>query len=637
MAHPATHERHAYGEKIAHTRNFPCPICGGYETMPQHLGVRCYGFTIGSDVAFCTRESLGGALRPTAQGYYPHQLKRRCNCGNDHGSVVAAVRSETLRNQSVPVVRPAEGEGRIGSLIADSPMYAGLVDPSFDPELPVSERYYAMRDIQGLILAFHQRINLASGEKVMPWHAALPDGPEPVPAHYLYGLELLHDLQPGETVFLTEGEEAARALRRQGLVALATVCGAKGTPVDEVLAYLRPYVVVLWPDNDPDGLAHMARIGSRLRALGTYGVGWLEPPVNAVKGFDAADYYKDENEDPEYVNEIVADFLQTAVPFLEKEPWLEPQPGEDPVDVFDGNERAKARRRQAIELQGIVADALDRLGENGDASDIRTCNKRWNAGYCDPKLGGCGKRIATRRSCGTPVCPRCSLSRMFGLLRDKLPDYEGLKFHFYRLRPHHAIEMRECVKRMAERFTTARKRHDLGGGWYAPVFSRSPYLLIAVDDAGEQPGDAFSGFDVESAGNGSLEDFGYRVADAYADEVREVFDGDMEYEAQRDFLHAVKGRRRLQGFGKIEADPTSGTSMQRNLDQQGNSESADPLAKTYLKPFSGSHRQHKKGELSDCPFCNAHTVHFYSSINLIEDQIIDEGNGKYSWRYLKAS
>ena len=63
---------------------------------------------------------------------------------------------------------------------------------------------------------------------------------------------------------LVEGEKAAEALVAADLCAVATVTGAHQIPDPESLKVLRDRRVVLWPDNDEPGRAHMARIGAAL-------------------------------------------------------------------------------------------------------------------------------------------------------------------------------------------------------------------------------------------------------------------------------------------------------------------------------------------------------------------------------------
>jgi hypothetical protein len=129
-----------------------------------------------------------------------------------------------------------------------------------------------IRDMEGVAQAIHERIDYSDGSKSFAW--SRPNGSKGLKGRKtaslpLYGSEQLAGLLAGSTVVVCEGEKAADAARRLGVVALGTVTGA-GNPIhnDTVLQVLVPFDVVLWPDNDAPGRAHMVEIGRRLLALG---------------------------------------------------------------------------------------------------------------------------------------------------------------------------------------------------------------------------------------------------------------------------------------------------------------------------------------------------------------------------------
>jgi hypothetical protein len=110
----------------------------------------------------------------------------------------------------------------------------------------------------------------------------------PTTALPLYGAELLNDAPLEAEVYLVEGEKAADALRGHGLLATATVTGAKGTPGPEALSVLYGRRVFLWPDHDEVGCEHMERIARELAGFATSvrRVFWGEKPSD-----DAFDYF----------------------------------------------------------------------------------------------------------------------------------------------------------------------------------------------------------------------------------------------------------------------------------------------------------------------------------------------------------
>jgi hypothetical protein len=67
----------------------PCPVCGGWPSLPRGRGTRCAGFlSSNSRFAYCTREEYAGPLLPsfrTSPPAYRHRLAGACDCGANHG------------------------------------------------------------------------------------------------------------------------------------------------------------------------------------------------------------------------------------------------------------------------------------------------------------------------------------------------------------------------------------------------------------------------------------------------------------------------------------------------------------------------------------------------------------------------
>ena len=162
--------------------------------------------------------------------------------------------------------------------------------------VPTNATPYDVRDGSGAIIARHVRQEYSDGPKKYLWFQ--PDGTPGLAGVKtaglpLYGAHLLVKCEPGTLVPVAEGEKAAQALINKGIVAVATVTGAAGTPSSESLSILRAYgvVPVLWPDNDEPGHQHMNRVGARLANMDLQPriLSWPEAP----KGGDAADYAGD--------------------------------------------------------------------------------------------------------------------------------------------------------------------------------------------------------------------------------------------------------------------------------------------------------------------------------------------------------
>ncbi len=152
--------------------------------------------------------------------------------------------------------------------------------PSRAPSTGNGVTRYEVRDTAGALHATHVRKDLPNGNKQIWWE---PKGKRTADLP-LYGAE---NLNGQHTAVVVEGESAADSLSKQleddHIAVVATVTGASGTPSDDSLGPLLDYDVILWPDADPEGMAHQGRIGARLLQLG-------HPNVRIVSGLDAADF-----------------------------------------------------------------------------------------------------------------------------------------------------------------------------------------------------------------------------------------------------------------------------------------------------------------------------------------------------------
>ncbi len=68
-----------------HTRQRPCKVCDGYDSMPRGQGKRCSGF-ISDDGEYehCSREELAGDVVQDDGGTYAHKMHGACRCGTTH-------------------------------------------------------------------------------------------------------------------------------------------------------------------------------------------------------------------------------------------------------------------------------------------------------------------------------------------------------------------------------------------------------------------------------------------------------------------------------------------------------------------------------------------------------------------------
>lgn len=156
---------------------------------------------------------------------------------------------------------------------------------------PVNEngvRQFHVRDASGNKVATHHRKDEAGKKKVW-WTTEKGSGLGGLKGSSLplWGSEAIGSIPKDEPLIVTEGEKAAFYLTHRGIPALGSVTGASGTPGEEALAPLAGRTVVLWPDADEEGRAHMQRIADALEGIAEVRVyEWPEAPN---KG-DAADH-----------------------------------------------------------------------------------------------------------------------------------------------------------------------------------------------------------------------------------------------------------------------------------------------------------------------------------------------------------
>jgi KaiC/GvpD/RAD55 family RecA-like ATPase len=164
-------------------RDRRCPICGGAEADPRGQAKRCNGYlSPDGEYARCSRDEHAGALAiEAATETYVHRLTGDCRCGQHHGA--DATRSKQ-REEILAVYRYLDEKGaHLYDVLRIAPK-------TFRPRRP-------------------------DGKRTL-------DGVRRV----LYRLPELLAADPGETVFVVEGEKDVDNMRRLGLVATTNAGGA---------------------------------------------------------------------------------------------------------------------------------------------------------------------------------------------------------------------------------------------------------------------------------------------------------------------------------------------------------------------------------------------------------------------------
>jgi hypothetical protein len=189
----------------------------------------------------------------------------------------------------------------------------------------------------------------------------------------LFGWEDLKRLQPGEPIFLVEGEKTCDALSKRGFVAVSMAASAMRdySALDDLFAYPENPVIVC-PDNDAAGLKaasgwfdHLKRSHPKVK--------WL-PPVSEDPGGDFADLLSEFGRDADkearaavlyLVNESLDGPPQPTVaevPTRDKKPELFPGP-EDFNDLVDEPDEEMVSYGLFTEGTWIVAGA-PKLGKS---------------------------------------------------------------------------------------------------------------------------------------------------------------------------------------------------------------------------------------------------------------------------------
>lgn len=208
-------------------------------------------------------------------------------------------------------------------------------------------RSWNIRDAAGIVQATHERVDEPDGHKRFIWRQ--PDGSIGLGGRSVTDLPLYNSerLPDSELVVLCEGEKAADAAFHAGYAAAGTVTGSSSAPGVAALSVLLGHPVVLWPDADAVGLAHMERIGLRLHEIGISDLRMV-PANGHAPGTDAADLSE---------TEIVAEVAGAV-------PWQPPKS----VLATDPDERAFPDPMTAPAFRGLLGALVDAMAPHTEAS-----------------------------------------------------------------------------------------------------------------------------------------------------------------------------------------------------------------------------------------------------------------------------
>jgi len=212
-----------------------CPICGGHPDDPRGNGTRCFGFlSEGGLFAHCTREEFAGDTEfHNTSKTYSHLMSGQCRCGGRHGDDIG----------------DSNGHKKLVATYDYVFLSGELAHQTLRYEIPGPDK------------TFSQRRPDPNGGWI---YKDVFKGFEPV----LYRLpEVYEAVRRGDTVFLVEGEkDADRGAAELDICTTTCAMGAKKWR-DSYTQVLRGTNVVLLPDIDKDGLAHMLSVAKRLEGV----------------------------------------------------------------------------------------------------------------------------------------------------------------------------------------------------------------------------------------------------------------------------------------------------------------------------------------------------------------------------------
>jgi hypothetical protein len=232
-----------------HTKTDPCPICGGYDSLPRGQGRRCTGFTADDGrMCWCSRGEFADQLTidpRTSPPTYQHRLEGLCGCGSEHG------------HAALPAWTPRRKE-------QTSTLNLWAYDAAYD-----------YRDEHGTLR--YQVLRYSQPEKTFRQRVPLVASPEPRnSSHWTwdlkgverlpYRLPELLEADPHAIVYAPEGEKDVDRLRALGFVATCNSEGAgKWRPA--LNRYLAARDMVPLQDNDDAGRRHVDHVAAQLQRV----------------------------------------------------------------------------------------------------------------------------------------------------------------------------------------------------------------------------------------------------------------------------------------------------------------------------------------------------------------------------------
>lgn len=145
------------------------------------------------------------------------------------------------------------------------------------------------RDSQGKLIACIYRYDTAGGKEFRPWDVGSRSMKAPDPRPLYNQPQILTANQ----VVLVEGEKAADALIRLGVIASTAMNGANAPVVKTDWGPLKDKHVLVWPDNDEAGIEYARKASEAIANAGASSVAVLHIPDGKPDKWDAYDAIED--------------------------------------------------------------------------------------------------------------------------------------------------------------------------------------------------------------------------------------------------------------------------------------------------------------------------------------------------------
>jgi len=341
---------HVDAHKVRFRSQERCPICDGAEDDPRGNGSRCFGWRMGR-MAYCTREEFAGnAPFKLDTSTYAHFVQGPCPCGAEHSPAPAPQRAPRGKVESTHVYRTAVGDDLFRVV---------------KKRLPDGAK------------TFYQQL----------WHPetkTFKGGLKGVKT-VLYHLPELLAADPGETVFIVEGEKDVENLEAMGFVATCNPMGAEKWQ-DHYSDALRGRRCVVIKDNDEPGRRHVQKVAASLQGKAS-SLRVLELPGLDEHG-DVSDWLK-AGGTAERLQELAAAAVEWS-PTGEEEAEGDDQPATIPIPWADVAAPDDPFTLAMLHLNGHRHDGLKTLRyHRGEFTSWRAAAWRSLAeGEVKAKLGG---------------------------------------------------------------------------------------------------------------------------------------------------------------------------------------------------------------------------------------------------------